>query len=481
MDSTKKNFIYNVLYNILILIIPLITAPYLSRVVGAEGLGIYSYTYSIVYYFMLLTLLGVNNYGNRTIAKVRDDKEKVSKEFLSIYSLQLIMGIAMSIIYIIYILFFCKSYRLIAMIQFIYIVSAILDINWFFFGLEEFKKTITRNTIVKLSSVVLIFIFVKHTNDIWKYTLIMSSMTCLSQMILWGFLKKKIVFKKICFVDIKKHIKPNLILFIPVIAVSLYKMMDKIMLGSLSSISEVAFYENAEKIVAVPMTVITSLGTVMLPRMSNMVAKKDNNKIKETIKKSEEFILFLSLPMCFGMMGIGYKFAPWYFGNEFQKTGLLIVMLSITLPFLSFANVLRTQYLIPNERDKDFIVSVSIGAVINLIVNIILIPKFSSVGACLGTILAEISVAFYQSFTLKKDLDILKYIKDSFPFFIKAILMFVIIYLINYINIEIYLKLFIQLIVGVSVYIILNISYIKNNINIKKIIESRKKRNEENN
>ena len=140
MHSPKKNFIYNIIYQILILIIPLITAPYLSRVVGAEGVGTYSYTYSIVYYFMLLTLLGVNNYGNRSIAKVRDDKKKLSKTFWSIYFFQLVMGIVMLILYLLYIYLFDNQYRLIALIQTLFIVSSILDINWLFFGLEEFKK-----------------------------------------------------------------------------------------------------------------------------------------------------------------------------------------------------------------------------------------------------------------------------------------------------------------------------------------------------
>ena len=135
-NSTKKNFIYNLIYQILILIIPLITAPYLSRVVGVSGVGTYSYTYSIVYYFMLLTLLGINNYGNRTIAKVRDNKEKRSKEFWSMYILQLVMGTIMLIIYLGYVLIFDVKYKQIALIQSLFIFSSILDINWFFFGLK---------------------------------------------------------------------------------------------------------------------------------------------------------------------------------------------------------------------------------------------------------------------------------------------------------------------------------------------------------
>ena len=187
MSNPKNNFIYNVVYQILILIIPLITSPYLARVIGVDGVGTYSYTYSIVHYFMLFTLLGLNNYGNRAIAKVRDDKEKLSKTFWSIYIFQVIMGLSMLALYVLYVLVSNTSYKTLAIIEILFIISAILDINWLFFGMEEFKKTITRNTIVKILNVVLIFLLVKNSNDLWKYTLIMAGMTTIGQLILWGY------------------------------------------------------------------------------------------------------------------------------------------------------------------------------------------------------------------------------------------------------------------------------------------------------
>jgi len=475
MRNPKKNFIYNLIYQVLILIIPLITAPYLARVVGADGVGTYSYTYSIVYYFMLLTLLGVNNYGNRSIAKVRDDKEKLSKTFWSIYLFQLMMGFLMLILYIGYIVLFDNKYKLYASIEILFIISAMLDINWFFFGIEEFKKTITRNTFVKVGNVILIFLLVKSTNDLWKYTLIMAGMTCLSQLILWSFLRKKISFAKIKFSDIKKHIKPNLILFIPVIAISLYKIMDKIMLGSLSNVTEVGYYENAEKIIGIPMTLITALGTVMLPRISNILAKGENKKVEEYISKSIRFVMFMSLAMCAGLVAIGYNFAPVYFGDEFQKTGTLIMMLATTLPFLSFANVLRTQYLIPKEKDKIYIISVSLGAVTNLVMNFIFIPRLASIGACIGTITAEFMVMFYQAMSIRKELPMIKYLKSIIPFFVKAAIMLIVLYSLNYIQMNNLLRLLIQIIAGCLLYGLLNMKYILSIVNIDKILKKFKR------
>ena len=151
--SVKKNFIYNLSYQILIMILPLITTPYISRIIGPERNGIQSYTYSIVNYFVLFAMLGVNNHGNRSIAMVRNDKEKLKRTFMSIYSVQFIMSAIMIALYSIYIIFIAKENKIIFIIQAIYIISALLDINWFFFGIEQFKLTVIRNTIVKLTSV----------------------------------------------------------------------------------------------------------------------------------------------------------------------------------------------------------------------------------------------------------------------------------------------------------------------------------------
>ncbi|MGN1372255.1 MAG: flippase [Candidatus Coprovivens sp.] len=475
-NSPKKNFLYNIIYQVLILIIPLITAPYLSRVVGAEGVGTFSYTYSIAQYFMLFCLLGINNYGNRTIAKVRDNKKELSKKFWSIYFFQLLIGTIVTAIYLIYVLLFVNNYKIIALIQVLYVISATVDINWFYFGLEEFKMTITRNTILKLGSVILIFLLVKQKDELWIYTLIMAGMTLLSQLVLWGFIKNKVSYTKIAIKDVLSHIKPNLLLFIPVIAVSLYKMMDKVMLGIISGVTEVGFYEQGEKITNIPLTLITALGTVMLPRISNIIAKGENEKVNQYISKSISFVMFMSVPMCFGLLTIGYNFAPLYLGNEFQKSGIVISLLSSTLPFISFANVIRTQYLIPKEKDKIYIRSVIIGAITNLILNLLFIPYLGSIGACIGTIAAEAIVMLYQSFMVRKEISIKDYLKLSLPFILKAIIMFMLIYPFNLIKMNSIIRIMLQVVLGVVIYAILNIKYINSIFDYKKLLSKILKR-----
>ena len=224
---------------------------------GAEKIGIYSYAYSIASYFGLFILLGLSNYGNRTIAAVRDDKKKLSRTFWSIYLMQMLMAIIVINIYIGYVVLVANN-KLMAWIQLIYIISVALDINWFFFGMEQFKLTVSRNTIIKILNVILIFIFVKDKNDMYIYGVIMCLGSLISQIFLWIFLKEFIICVKVKINDILGHIIPNLTLFVPVIAISLYTTMSKILLGSLSSMEAVGFYENSNKLTSIPSMAVTS-------------------------------------------------------------------------------------------------------------------------------------------------------------------------------------------------------------------------------
>ena len=469
MKSLKKNFIYNISYQILLILLPFITMPYVSRIIGANGIGEYSYTYSIVNYFMLIAMLGINNYGNRSIAKVRDDKIKRSKVFYEIHLLQVISSLLMILCYILFLILFDSKYHLISVIQSLYLLSCIFDINWFFFGVEDFKTPVIRNCIIKISSLFLIFLLIKNSNDVWIYTLILSGGTFVSQLIMWPFVHKYIIKQKIKIGDIKKHVIPCFKLFLPVIAVTIYKIMDKTMLGIFSTISEVGLYENAERIISVPISIIVALGTVMLPRMTHLYA---NNKIKESslmINKSIKVIMFLSIPMFLGLISIGKDFSILFFGSEFKKTGVLIELLSITIIFLSWGNVIRTQYLIPLEKDKIYIVSAFLGAFINLIMNIIFIPMYSSVGACFGTIAAEFIVMFYQTFKIRKELPIHNYIKSIYQFIISGFIMFLILSFINIFNLNSLLLIFIKIITGSVLYFLLNYRFVFSELKTFKI------------
>ena len=452
------------LYQILVMILPLITAPYLARVIGATGTGLYSYSYSIANYFVLFAMLGINNYGNRKIAQVRDDKQKVSEAFWTIYTLQVIMSLLVVLIYIVYIILFLKENQMLFIIQTFYVLSSCFDINWFFFGIEKFKLTVTRNTIIKVISVISIFLLVKTKDDLWIYTFIMAITILITQLSIWPFLRKYVDFVKPKKEEVIKTLKPCIILFIPVIAVSIYRIMDKIMIGNLSNMEQVGYYEYADKIVNMPIALVNALGTVMLPKMSNLIAKGEKEKSIEYINKSMEFALFLAFPIVFGIIAIADDFVPMFLGMEFMPSVDVLKTLSITIIFIIWANVIKTQYLIPNERERDFIVSVILGAVVNLLFNFIFIPQYGAVGATIGTVFAELSVATYQTFAVIKILPIKKY----FHYFGKSLLassiMFIAVFVVHFIIPNAMLRMCIQVVLGVIIYVVVYRKYIIQNL-----------------
>lgn len=418
MKSIKKNFMYNVAYQILLILLPLITTPYISRVLGSDGVGTYAYTYTIANYFMLAAMLGVKNYGNRSIAAVRDNKELLGKTFWQIYGLQFWCSIIVLAAYLIFVFVFEKDYRTIALIQGIYVFSGLLDISWFFFGMEEFKITVVRNIVVRLISLACIFIFVRSSADLWKYTLIMTMGIFCSQGYLWFYIRRFVNWCRPNRKDMQKHLRAELVLFIPIIAVSLYKMMDKIMLGQMSTITQVGYYESSEKILNIPLGVITALGTVMLPRMSNLAAKGKIEESRKYIYNSMIFAMFLASAMMFGIAGIAEDFVPLFLGEGYLSCIGLLHVMAPTIPFMAWANVIRTQYLIPNREDRSYIISVILGAVVNLVVNSMLIPRMAAMGAVIGTVCAEGSVCVCQTLMVRKKLDILRYIKDTLLYFV---------------------------------------------------------------
>lgn len=467
-SSIKKNFFYNAFYNVLTLILPLITTPYISRVMGAERIGIYSYAYSVVYYFGLFILLGLNNYGNRTIAGVREDKQQLSKTFWSIYAMQMMMTIIVVILYIGYVLYFAED-KLMAWIQIIYLISVAFDINWFFYGMEQFKMTVTRNSIIKILNLILILLLVKDKNDLYIYAIIMVGGMLVSQLALWLFLKRFIMLVKIEILDVLQHIKPNLILFIPVLAISLYTTMSKIILGSLSTMEAVGFYENSNKLTSIPSMAITSLGTVMLPRMSNLVANGKHNEAMKYIQKSLIISVFLSCSMAFGISAISNEFVPIFYGEGYEPCIEIISILVLSSIFISWANVIRTQYLIPNKQDKIYIISVFLGAGVNIVTNLILIPYLDALGAAIATFFAELSVCAYQTYRVRKEIKVIKYMLQCTPFLISGIVMYILVSLIPFVTNNL-ITLCIKVITGAIIYLTMIGIYYK--LGLKKTINS---------
>ena len=439
------------IYQVLVWILPLITSPYVARVIGAEGIGIYSYSYSIAYYFVLFSMLGLANYGNRAIAQCNGNQEDLDSTFSSIFAVHFIVSLICLAAYEFYVFALCSE-PFYAFIQTAYVLSGLFDISWFYFGIEKFKLTVLRSTVIKIINAACIFIFVHARQDLWIYCLIMALGMLANQVTLWLPLRKFVRMRKSSFNTMKPHIKPMLVLFVPAIAVSLYKYMDKIMIGAMSSKVQLGFYENAEKMVNVPLMMITSFGTVMLPRMSNLMAQHDMENANRYISLSMKYVMCLAFALSFGLASISRIFAPVFWGRDFLLSGSLIMGLSITIPFISFANIIRTQYLIPTEKDREYLISVCAGAIINLIINAMLIPNYGAVGATMGTIAAEITVCLLQAISVRNELKLKEYIKSFSPFLGFALIMLFSVYIIgNMLGISVR-TLLVQIIMGIVIY-----------------------------
>lgn len=290
------------------------------------------------------------------------------------------------------------------------------DINWFYFGIEKFKLTVTRNTIIKVLTVVLILLLVKDKNDLSVYIVIMAGGVLLGQLAMWTQLGKYVHFVRTKWKDSFKVFLPVLILFLPTVATSLYRYMDKIMLGTMVTMNQLGYYENSEKFISIAMGVINALGTVMIPQMSNLISNGETRKAREYLDKSIEGIYIIASPLAFGLASVATILSVVFYGEDFLPCGSIIPVLAMSLLFSAWANVIRTQYLIPNTRDREYIISMFCGAGANLIINFVLIPVVGAVGAAIGTVFAEAAVAIAHSFFVRKELPLLHYFKLIGPY-----------------------------------------------------------------
>lgn len=412
MNNTKKNIFFQTIYQILSLILPFITAPYISRVLGSELVGINSYMYSIVNYFIIFATLGLDLYGNRTIAKVRDDKNKLNAKFTEIFLCHLIPAGLSLVLYLSLLTRMEGIYRVVGLIQTLYILGEILNINWFFAGIGEFKITVIRNTIFNLLAVLSMFVFVKNRNDLLRYVLIIALGSVVGKSAVWSVFKKYVCFVKVKWKDVLVHLKPMTILFVSVLATNIYRMIDKTMLGKMGYFQHLGCYEYADKILRMPLSIIVALGAVMLSISANMLAKKDDENVVKLLKMTLRYVSMLSSAIMFGIIVYGTDFSVLYFGGEYEYTGKLLAILSFSFPLMAWNSVIRTQFYIPKNRDKEYTFSVIIGAVMNIVLNMILISKFDASGAAIATVVSYFVVTVLQLVLAHKDINIGEVLKE---------------------------------------------------------------------
>lgn len=404
--SVKKNFIWNALYQVFLVILPLITTPYVSRVLGSDGIGTYSFTYSITTYFVLFGTLGVALYGRREIAYLQKDKETRTQTF---WQINIIKWITMAISMFVFWLTMARTgdrslyYKIFS----IELISNAIDISWYFQGLEEFKLVAIRNFIIKIALTAAIFIFVRSHDDLWLYILIFCVSNLLSNLSLWFMLPKTIEKGRPHFKGAQKHLLPILSMFLPQITVEIYTVLDRTMIGLLyKDMNEVGIYEQSQKIEKMSLSLVTSIGPVMATHVSSLLSEGKREEAKDDLLKVFHFIWVMATPIAFGIIGIAENLVPWFLGPNFTKAIGVMQIGAILIFAIGLSNAIGHQYLVPTRQNAAFTGSVTAGAVSNFFMNLFLIPRFGAYGAIVASVIAEWIVTSVQLHFAKKDIKI---------------------------------------------------------------------------
>lgn len=424
--SIKKNYIYNLIYQLSVIIIPIITTPYISRVLNADGVGIYSYTISIVTYFTLFATLGVAVYGQLDIAACRDDIKKRSIAFWEIIISRTITSIIVIIIYFVFIIFNNK-YKTMYIILTLNILTAMIDVSWYFQGIEKFKITITKSMLVKIIGTILIFIFVKQSNDLYKYALILQGTLFLGNLTLLPYLKKEI--QKVHLKDLKLagQWKKSLVFFIPTIATLIYTVLDKSMIGWITkSEFQNGYYEQAYKIEHTLLTIITSLGIVTMPRIKYLLNNKKSEEAHLIIDNAMNFVIFLAVPMTFGLFIISDYLVPVFLGEKFLECIPILKTFSLLMIIIGLDNTIGKQCLMAAGKQKQFNIGIVCGSITNFIMNLILIRRFQAMGAAIASVLAELVIVSIFMFYSKDLLNIKKMLKNILKYAVYSLIMSII-------------------------------------------------------
>lgn len=423
-----KNYLYNLSYQLLVIVLPVITTPYITRVFSSSALGSYGYYNSIVTYFILLATLGVANYGTKEISGHR---KEVQKTFWGIYSLQVLATCLALVLYIAVCLIIPSMNNLIAYILGFSLLSRGLDISWLFQGMEDFKKITVRNIAVKLLGVASIFIFVKKPSDLYLYIVLLVGYDLLGQLSMWLPAREHIGRPHLDIVYAKQHIKPVILLFLPQIAISLYITLDRTMLGALSSTTDVGIYDQALKFLNILLTIVTSLGSVMLPRVSNLLSSGNQKAVNKLHEMSFLVYNLVIFPMVAGILIVNKDFVNFFLGKDFQDARYAIAIMVFRMFFIGWTNIMGIQILIPHNKNREFMLSTTIPAFFSIGLNILLIPSLGYIGASIVSVATEGLVWLIQLYFTRSYLKEIKILPSMLKILAASLVMYGILYVIQ--------------------------------------------------
>ena len=404
--SVKLNFIMNAILKMSAFIFPLITFPYVSRVLGVAGNGKIAFAGSVVSYFTMFAQLGIPTYGIRACAQCRNNPRELNKivqELLILNSVTVVISYVALAICLMTVPRLMADRLLIAVTSLSILLDAV-GMEWLFQALEQYSYITIRNLSLKVVSIILMFILVHKPEHYFVYGMISVVGTCGSNIFNFIYASRFLEHKPIGNYEFKRHIRPILNFFLFSVSVSVYTSMDSLMLGFLSTDMQIGFYAAAIKMKSIVVCTITALGGVLLPRMSNLLAEGKKDEFNAMIRKSFNFIFIVSISVTIYFIGMSKPVIDLLAGAEYYPAVLPMQIISLTIIFIGLSNITGMQILVPTGREKLTTLSTVYGAITNLIVNAVAIPRLGAVGAAIGTVAAEGVVLFAQIIYIRKEL-----------------------------------------------------------------------------
>lgn len=460
--SLSKNFIYQILYQILILGIPFVLYPYLTRVLQEEAIGTYTFVNSIATYFVILSNLGINTYGRRLISTRLGSMLLLRKTFWSLFFLHTVISTISIVCYLTIVFFGITQDKNIYYIQSIYIASALFDITWLFYGLENFASVVVRNAFIKIIQCILVFCFVHNSADLVIYTAIISIGSFLGQIFMLPVAIKIIPPILISWNDVRVHIKPLFIFSISVIASSLYVTFDKTLIGIMINKESVAFYDYASKIIGIPQAFISVIVTTMFSRVCRCVVEGKNKEYYRYMEYSFIGVAFIGIGIMFALLTLSNDFVEMYLGVNFSKTSAITLALSPVVYIIGIGSIVRSQCMVANNMDTKFNLCIVYNAILNFVLSISIIPVLGVYGAVIGSLSAEIFGLLYQLHMCRQIVSVNMIIKNTFPFLGSGIFLVVVIEALKFVLAKSLMSLIVEILIGGLIYVMISVLYFYN-------------------
>ena len=403
IHSVKYNFIMNAILTVAGIIFPLITFPYISRVLLVEGSGKVAFATSVVTYFTMFASLGIPTYGVRACAIVRDNKEKLSK---TVQELLIISGGTTLLTYIVFgiSLFVIPEFaqeRTLLLIVGLGIGLNTIGVQWLYNALEQYSYITTCSILFKVIGMVLMFLLVKESSDYQIYGGVYVIASFGSYVLNFICLRKFVTFQKTGTYQFKQHLKHIMVFFAMSAGASIYLNLDVVMLRFLQSNEAVGYYNAGIKVKTVLVTCVTSLGTVLLPRLSYYIETADKKAFQLMVGKAFRFVFVAASAVTVYFSIFARESILLLSGEAFLPAVGPMMILMPTVLLIGLSNVTGIQILTPNGREREVMYSIWGGAILDFVLNLIVIPKFSANGAALSTLLAEGMVLMLQCWFLR--------------------------------------------------------------------------------